>query len=168
MFFSSYSAANHHPYLYLFFLSSMLFSCGIPSVTDSPSFSLSPSLLPPSIPLIPCRVYGFMMHGNLTANTFICIFCIFFFLSFFPCLAQQGSELCIDSYRIFTFDLCIQDRVKCLDRRGQNRTELSNEMQSRKEERRAEDDTEQVLQIQSTTPQIKANAEQSRIKMKSM
>lgn len=31
-----------------------------------------PSL--PSVPLIPCRLYGFMMHGNLTANTFICPF----------------------------------------------------------------------------------------------
>lgn len=94
-----------------------LFSCSQPAsllsaplhvrpLVGSPSvgrFSISP---PPSQ-----GVYGFMMHGNLSANTFICSFFIFLSLSlslalsFFSFLvAQQGSELPDDAYRIFTFD----------------------------------------------------------------
>lgn len=81
------------------------------------------------------------MHGNLTANTFILLILYLpFSLSFPPLVAQRGSELCDDAYRIFTFDLCIWNRVKCIDRR----TEEGTTEQNGGRERRTEDSKDEL------------------------
>lgn len=81
-----------------------------------------------------------MMHGNLTANTFICSFFVSFSLSLLFSLLLSGSpELCDDAYEMFTFDLSIRSRVKCIDGRAEEDRagKWGNEVQNRKEGKRA-------------------------------
>lgn len=80
------------------------------------------SIFLPGVP--PRMVYGFMMHGNLAANTFICSFFVFLFavsrfFFFFRLVADiDGAS------GMFTFDSSIYragETYRQENRRGQNR-----------------------------------------------
>lgn len=114
--------------LALFFFShshhSFSFFASSPSLLYVPFFFLCPqfSIFLPGVP--PCMVYGFMMHGNLAANMFICSFFVFlfavsrFFLFFRLVTNIDGAS------GMFTFDSSVYrtgETYRQESRRGQNR-----------------------------------------------
>lgn len=103
-------SVNSHPYLHLFFQSSIFFCCWIPHFPGSLSFSLSSFSLPLHLSdsVRDLWVYDARFCTHLSAHSF-CFFSLFFFLFFlfFSFFAQLCFEMCVDAYRIFTFDLCM-------------------------------------------------------------
>ena len=162
-----FRALSLHPFFLLPFMSVPLLNS--PPSAGSPSFPLPRR----GFMGLWCMVISAQTHlsaHSLSSFPFLSLTLSFFFLFL---VAQQGSELPDDAYRIFTFDFPHAEQSgvyepACKRRQKQSKTTRW-DAERGKEQRRAErEGTEQRIQIQSTALQIKANAEQRRIKMKSM
>lgn len=70
---------SHSRLVFLLSFPSSIFFCIFSFPPLRPFLFLCPqfSIFLPGVP--PCMVYGFMMHGNLATNTFICSFFVFLF-----------------------------------------------------------------------------------------